>query len=165
MPRTAFDQIVHRGGLTRVGRGVYRFDDIPASGRETYLEAVLMVGDDAYLMADAVLALHDLALVNPRRLRVGVPRRARIAPRPMIEVIWKTVPAEDLTIYEGIPCTTVTRALLDCRGIVMRERLIAAANEALARGLVLRTDAPDLLRRLGAIEPVDVRLKRSEMPA
>jgi hypothetical protein len=33
----------------------------------------------------------------------------------------------DLTVYEGIPATTVARALLDAREIVMTESLAEAA--------------------------------------
>ena len=67
----ALHVMVNRGGLTRIAHGVYRFDDVPATGRDSYMEAVLSVGEGAFLYADAVLAVHDLALVNPTRLRVG----------------------------------------------------------------------------------------------
>ncbi len=112
------------------------------------MEAVLAVGEGAFLMADAVLALHDLALVNPTRLRVGTPRRVRITVPPTIEIIRAQVPPDDLTIYEAIPSTTVARALVDCIGIVMSERLIDAANEAADRGLLRRSEAGRVLQQL-----------------
>jgi hypothetical protein len=48
---------------------------------------------------------------------------------------------DDLTVYEGIPATTVARALLDAREIVMTERLAEAAREARERGLLRRCEA------------------------
>ncbi len=148
VPDHALRQVAEWGGVTRVARGVYRFDDIPVTGRDAYMEAVLAVGEGAFLMADAVLALHDLALVNPTRLRVGTPRRVRITVPPTIEIIRAQVPPDDLTIYEAIPSTTVARALVDCIGIVMSERLIDAANEAADRGLLRRSEAGSVLQQL-----------------
>lgn len=145
----ALHAIVNRGGLTRVGHGVYRFDDVPATGREPYMEAVLAVGEDAFLVADAVLALHDLALVNPTRIRVGTRRRRYKTLPPTIEMVVTEIGDEDLTVYEAIPCTTVARALADCVGIVMTDRLLAAAHEAAERGLLRRDETARVLATLG----------------
>jgi hypothetical protein len=57
---------------------------------------------------------------------------------------------DDLTIYEGIPTTTITRALLDCRGLVMGERLVSAAREAATRGLLRRGEADRVIADLEA---------------
>jgi predicted transcriptional regulator of viral defense system len=151
IPRAGFNMVAWRGGLTHIGYGVYRFDDVPTTGRDGYMEAVLLVGDGAFLVADAVLALHDLAQVNPGRLRVGTEKRARKTLPPTVEVVWPVnIPEADLTVYEGIPCTTVARALTDCVGIVMRDRLIDAANDAADRGLLHRSERADVLAKLGA---------------
>lgn len=83
IPPVELRKLAERGGLTHVARGVFRFDDLPHTGREPFMKAVLRVGDGAFLTSDAVLALHDLGLVNPRRIRVGTPDRVRAAlPRP-----------------------------------------------------------------------------------
>ncbi len=148
VPALAVRQLAARGGLTRRGHGVYRFDDVPATDRDEFMEAVLEVGAGAYLVADAVLALHHLADVNPRRIRVGTPRRARVAVPRTVEIVPRRDRPEDLTIYEGIPTTTVARALLDARGIVMTERLADAAREARERGLLLRREADQVLASL-----------------
>jgi predicted transcriptional regulator of viral defense system len=151
IPKNAVDAITHRGGLTRVARGVYRFDDVPVTGRDAYMEAVLAAGRGAFLMADAVLSLHDLAQVNPSRIRVGTTRRVRVTAPPSVEIVpLVRVPLEDLTVYEAIPCTTVARALIDCMGIVMRERLLESAREAADRGLLRRSEVGRVLEALGA---------------
>ena len=133
-----------RRGLTHVAYGLYRFDAMPASTTDEYMEAVLRVGPDAYLTHDAVLALHGLALVNPTRLRVGTPHRSRRRQPSNIEVIWRTLPPADLTSYEAIPAATVRRALLDCRPLIMSERLHTAIDEAFERGLLTPGDVTDL---------------------
>ncbi len=148
----AFHLIAHRGGLTRTAYGVYRFapEEIPVTGRDGYMEAVLAVGAGAFLYADAVLALHGLALVNPPRIRVGTPSRVRKGTlSPSIEVVRVDVPEADLEVFEGIPCTTVARALVDSVGIVMADRLIDAANDAAGRGLLRRKDRERVLAQLG----------------
>lgn len=58
------------------------------------------------------------------------------------------VPEEDLTVYEGLRSTTVARALLDCRGLVMTERLLDAAKQAKAEGLIIGRDYPRVRRAL-----------------
>jgi predicted transcriptional regulator of viral defense system len=149
VPDWALRQLAARGGLTRHGHGVYRFDDVPATDRDEFMEAVLEVGRDAYLVQDTVLALHRLADVNPRRLRVGTPHRVRVALPQAVEIVTRKDRPEDLTVYEGIPTTTVARALLDARGTVMTERLVDATEEARERGLLLRREADQVL---GALE-------------
>ena len=57
---------------------------------------------------------------------------------------------DEQTIYEGIPAETVTNALLDCRDTVMPERLQDAAKQAIANGLVRRSEAKRVLSRLKA---------------
>lgn len=140
VPAVELRKIAARGGLAHVAYGVYRFDDAPHSPYEEYHEAVLRVGEGAHLTHDAVLALHELALVNPRRIRVGLGRRSKARLPDWIEVVRVDVPAEDLTTYERIPSTTVARALIDCRRIVMRDRLLEALDDAARRGLVRRRD-------------------------
>jgi predicted transcriptional regulator of viral defense system len=148
IPPVEVRKIAQRGGLAHIARGVFRFDDIAHTGREPFMEAVLRAGDEAYLTADAVLALHDLGLVNPRRIRVGTPVRVRVALPDTIEVIKQRIEPKDLTEYEGIPATTIARALLDSRGLVMRKRLVDAAREAVRRGLMLRRDGQRVLEEL-----------------
>ncbi len=143
-------KIAHRGGVEHVAYGLYRFEDVPRTGKDELIEAVLRVGDEAYLTHDAVLALHDLALVNPRRIRVGTPKRVRPKLPVFVQMIRRQLEPEELTVYEGIPSTTVARALHDCIGVVMVERLVEATREATRRGLVNEDEAQRALAELGA---------------
>jgi predicted transcriptional regulator of viral defense system len=152
VPAVELRKIAQRGGVDHVAYGLYRFDDVPRSGRDQYMEAVLRVGPDAYLTHDAVLALYDLGLVNPQRIRVGTARRTRPRLPSFVEIIHRQLDPKDLTDHEGIPCTTVGRALLDCRGIVMGERLVDATREAARRGLLRRDECDRVLAELGVAQ-------------
>lgn len=96
-------------------------------------------------MEDPVLALHDLALANPRQIHVATPRRDRRRHPDFLKVERRSLPAGERAVYEGIPATTVARALLDCRGVIMDERLIEAAREASRTGLLPRRDMQRVL--------------------
>ena len=148
VPAVELRKISHRGGVTHIAYGLYRFEDIPLTGREEYMEAVLRVGVGAYLTHDAVLALHDLGLVNPRRIKVGTSKRVRQYLPDHIEVVRRDLAPSELTTYEGIATTTVAKALVDCRGIVMRERLIEAAHNAARMGLLKRGEVDRVLDEL-----------------
>jgi predicted transcriptional regulator of viral defense system len=136
VPAVELRKLAARGALINVAYGLYRLADARPTEYDQFAEALLRVGDGAYLRGDAVLALHHLALVNPRRIRVGVSRRVRAALPQFIDLREEEMPEEDLTDYEGLRSTTVARSLLDCRGQVMTQRLLDAAKQARAEGLL-----------------------------
>lgn len=149
VPAAELPNLKRRGGIERISHGVYRFDDIPRTAKDQFMEAVLCAGPDAYLTGDAVLAFHDLAHVNPRRIRVATPHRHRRSLPDFIEVLPGTVDGAERTRYEGIPATTVARALRDCQGVVMPDRLADAAKEAARIGLLRRNEAIAIVAELG----------------
>jgi predicted transcriptional regulator of viral defense system len=136
IPAVELRKLAARGALTNVAYGLYRVTDARPTEYDQFAEALFRVGEGAYLRGDAVLALHQLALVNPRRIRVGAPRRVRVALPEFIDLREEVVPDEDLTVYEGLRTITVARALLECRGQLMTERLVDAAKQAKVAGLL-----------------------------
>ena len=66
-----------------------------------------------------------------------------------IDLVRMTVPEEDLVEYEGIPSTTVERALRDCVGRVMPDRLLEAVERARIEGLLLGPRADRLRTEIG----------------
>jgi predicted transcriptional regulator of viral defense system len=150
IPRVELRKLHQRGGLERVGHGIYRFDDIPRTPHDQFMEAVLLVGPDAVLAGDAVLALHDLALVNPRHIRIATPKRIRRQLPPFLEVEQRPTQELDRTEYEGIPAMTVAQALRECRGKIMADRLVEAAQEAARIGLVTKRESERLVEELEA---------------
>jgi predicted transcriptional regulator of viral defense system len=136
MRHTAFENIA---------RGLYRFQRLPVAEHQEVIEAVLVVGGDAVAARETVLHLHALADVLPNAVHVATTQRVRKPLPPTIEIIREAVDDEDRVDFEGIPATSVRRALLDSRGFVPVDRLISAAQEAAKRGLVPRREAPDLI--------------------
>lgn len=149
VPPVELRKLAGRGLLIRVDRGLYRFPDAPATSRDAFMEAVLWAGPDAALAHESVLALHDLALANPRILRVATPHRVRKThPRADIAIVTEKVPDSDLTSYFGIPSTTVARALVDCRDLIMIGRLLEAADRARHEGLLLTPEYDSVVAEL-----------------
>ncbi len=148
IPVMELGKLAARGRIRHVSYGLYRFDDLPPTRYDPFFEAVARVGGDAHLTGDAVLALHDLALVNPRHVRVGTPRRVRAKLPEWIEVVNERVDPDDLVRYELIPSTTVAHAIRACRGTVMSDRLLDAVDDARREGLVTAAEERELRREL-----------------
>jgi predicted transcriptional regulator of viral defense system len=151
IPDAVLERLVERGDLVSVGKDLFRLDGIPKCRRHTFAEAVLRVGPGAYLSHDAVLALHDLTDHDPGRVRVSTPHRLTARWPGHLEVLHRELPAEELTTYRGIRSTTVARALLDCRSLLGLELLVAAADAAVERGLLLRRERNAVLEALEAV--------------
>jgi len=143
VPSVELSKLARRGALEHVAYGVYRHVDVPRTPLSEFAEAVARVGRGAYLVQDAVLALHGLAQVNPRGLRVATRRRVRRDLPPWVELVAGAA-EDEVTEFEGIATTTVAEALTASVGIVPRDRLRDALEEGRRRGLVRRQDADAL---------------------
>jgi len=122
-------KLASRGALGRVGHGLYLDPTVPPSSLDQHALAVRLVGEDAYLMGDAVLARHNLALVNPTRITVGTPHRVWKALPALVRAVQRELPAQALTVEEGIAQTTVFQAIVDCMDEVVSPRLRDACPE------------------------------------
>lgn len=135
VPPVELPKLAARGGIENVAYGVYRVSGIPPTPYDQYAEALLRVGDGAYLHGESVLALFGLADVNPRQVKVAVPRRARPRLPASIELT-RVAPGARTTFYEGLRAQPVADALTECRGRIRDERLLMAAKQARAEGLL-----------------------------
>ncbi|WP_243224737.1 hypothetical protein [Microbacterium sp. CIAB417] len=135
VPAVELPKLAARGGLKNIAYGLYRVPDIPPTPYDQFAEALLRAGEGAYLHGESVLALFGLADVNPRRINVAVPRRARPKLPAFVELT-QVRDAVQTTLYEGLESQTVGEALLECRGRIEDERLLAAAKQARAEGLL-----------------------------
>ena len=151
IPAVELRKLAKRGFLDHAGRGLYRFGDLPPTEFDHYMEAVLWAGRDAVVSHDAVLAMHDLAFANPSTIRVTTPHRVRkTRPRPDVTLVQADLADDERTAYRGIPSTTVARALLDSRPLIMRSRLAEAADEARRDGLLLADEYEHVCQELRA---------------
>lgn len=150
IPNIELAKLAARGRLRHVAYGLYRMDEMPATPLDQYYEAVRRVGGDAHLTGESVLAIHGLAMVNPPRIYVGTARLVRARIPDWMAVVREDVPADELEEFEGIPVTTVARAIRACMATVMRERLLDAVADAGRRGLLGPGDAQRLRREVRA---------------
>lgn len=136
-----------RGKLDRIGHGVYRIKHHTPSPLDIYADAVMLVGTEAYIFGESVLAMHGLASVNPNMISVGTPKRVRKNLPAYIKVIQRKK-TDQTTIYDGIPSMTVADAIRHCKGKIMPERLEEALLDAADDGLVTRRDLEALKKEL-----------------
>jgi len=147
VPAIELPKLAARGGLENVAYGLYRVADVPATAFDQFAEALLRVGEGAYLYGESVLALFGLADVNPRTVKVAVARRARPKLPPYIELV-RVQDGERTTHYEGLAAQPVLEAILACRGRIEPTRLLEAAKQARAEGLVTKAEWRRVLKVL-----------------
>ena len=126
---------VHGGRLEKVGRGVFRLRNYPYNEYCHYAEAVALVGAGAWIYGDSVLAMHNLALVNPLCTYVATVKRVRRMLPEWIAVVKKNGD-ENKDDFNGIPCQNLASVLIEAKGRLMLERLHQAIVEARGRGLL-----------------------------
>ena len=148
VPAVELRKLAGRGALVNVAYGLYRVPDAPGTAFDQFAEALLRVGEGAYLRGASVLALFGLADVNPRRVQVVSPRRTRARFPDFMEVTTRRGDEPELTRYEGLMSMTVAEAIVDCRGRIERSRLLEAARDARKEGLLTRVEHNELMRRL-----------------
>ena len=148
VPAVEVRKLAARGALSRVGTGVYLMNEAPRDGLTEFAVAVALAGEGAVLADEAVLAAHDLAQVNLRRIRVASDRRVRKFLPDSIELIDRSIPIEDRDDIDGIPAMRLGAALLSSRGRVASSRLIDAARLAAARGLIDHAEAETVIAEL-----------------
>ena len=136
---------VHNGRLEKVWRGVYRLAQYPFSELCHYAEAVALVGKGSWIYGESVLAMHDLALVNPLHTMVATTQRIRKTLPKWIRLV-KLPDATDCQDYNGIPCQNLASALIEAKGRIMEDRLRQAIIDAHNRGL-LDIDDDNRIRR------------------
>lgn len=148
VPAVELPKLAARGGLDNVAYGLYRVPDIPPTRYDQFAEALLRAGERAYLHGESVLALFGLADVNPRRIKVAVPRRAR----PKLPSFVELTQVRDgvrTTLYEGLAAQPVADALLQCRGRIPTERLLDATKQARSEGLLTTAEWQRVKKGIG----------------
>lgn len=142
VPAVEVRKLAARGALRGYGQGVYTHRDVLTTPFTEPTIAVALAGEGAFLHRESVLDLLGLGQFNPPKVRVGTRRRVRRTLPEWMELENRPdVPDEDLTHYEGIPATTVRRALEDMRDRMPLERWRAVVDEALRRDLIGEKDA------------------------
>lgn len=75
----ALQMLVHRGTLTRVAHGVYRFSQYPVGQYDSYMLAVLWTrAPEASLSHETALDAYGISDINPNRIDVTVAKHRRL---------------------------------------------------------------------------------------
>ncbi|MGO3152057.1 MAG: type IV toxin-antitoxin system AbiEi family antitoxin domain-containing protein [Galactobacter sp.] len=150
VPAVEVRKLAARGALRGYGQGVYTHRDVPATRFTEPMVAVALAGEGAFLHRESVLDLLGLGQFNPPKVRVGTRRRVRRTLPEWMELENRPdVPDKDLTDYEGIPATSVRRALEDMRDRMPPDRWGAVVDEAVRRDLIGELDVAAVRRWLG----------------
>lgn len=135
------------GRLLLRGRGAHKLARWVPTPYDAYAEAVALVDGGAYLHGESVLAMHGLALVDPRAIEVATPKRVRRRLPFWVEPV--TAPkGERTTSYEGVPSQRVADAIESCASSVMPARLLEAAKQARGKGPVTAVEYDRLEKEL-----------------
>lgn len=145
LSRHEIDDRVASGHLRREHRGVYVVGHRSKGWPGVWMAAVLSCGAGAALFRTSAAAHLGLVRARPQTIEIVCPRALR--PRGTIRPHRSSLPADELTIHDSIPATTVARTLLDLAAVLDRHRLERAMNEAEIRCLTSPTSLPLLLAR------------------
>lgn len=148
-------QMVRRGVVERVSRGVYRFVLAPETRLADYAAATLWPqGVSAVLSHETALDLHELCDVNPEKIDLTIPSSHRVRRRAVPEryrLHARDLTPREQTFLEGIPIVTPARAILDGIEIPLRASLIRQAIDTLrSRGELGARDEESLFAALHA---------------
>jgi predicted transcriptional regulator of viral defense system len=137
-----------RGRLHRIYPGVYALVPRELLRREGHwMAAVLACGPGAVLSHRTAAALHELRQTDRANIDVTVPGRSGRR-RARIDVHRSTsLTKADLTVVNGIPCTTVARTMFDLAEVVNRRSLERAYDQAEILGVFNLRALEDQLAR------------------
>lgn len=127
----AVERRIRDGRLNQLHRNVYAVGHRRSTQRSFWWAAVLAYGDESLLSHCSAAALWGLARQRPGPIDVTAPMGRQGPSRR--EGIWIhrcRLHAEDRTIHDGIPATTVARTLFDYAEVVDFQRLERAWEEA-----------------------------------
>ena len=145
-------KMAERGTLERVSWGVYRIPTFPPSPCAEYMEASLWpAGVRGVISHQSALALRELSDVSPSAIHITVPDDFRIR-RDVpahLAVHHADLTDNEVTLFEGIPCTSVVRTIEDCSRAHMGPALLRQAlDDAGREGFLSPAEAADLRERV-----------------
>lgn len=164
--------------LIRLHQGVFAVGHDSLRVEAHYLAAVLACGHGAVLSYQSAASLWGIRDPASALVDVTTPRRAGRRRTGLRIHAGEKLSMDEVTLEDGVPCTTVARTLLDLAAVLYSERAICAAIEASERRGLFDLRATSLLlarhrgrrgvaklrRALASFEP-EVLRARSETEA
>jgi very-short-patch-repair endonuclease/predicted transcriptional regulator of viral defense system len=153
---SAVQKRVESGQLHRIHRGVYSVGHARLTKEGRWMAAVLACGPRAVLSHRSAAGLWGLRPDNRAMTDVSLPSKS-VRRKPGIEVhAAGTLREADVTRCDGIPCTTVARALLDLGDVVDRRGVERAIDQAEMLSLFDKRRIDEVLARAGPRRAVGV---------
>lgn len=143
--KDAIGRRVRSGRLIPLGNGVYAVGHSGRPPDARLWEALLRVGADASISHASAGFLCGFRYSAAASIDVTCPRKLRRTKG--IRLHRCSLPADELTVYDGVPVTTVTRTLLDLAPSLSIGRLERAANDAAELQLDFSPSIAELLAR------------------
>jgi very-short-patch-repair endonuclease len=147
MSRTQIQNRVAAGWLHRVYRGVYAPGHTRLTLRGRWMAAVLACGPDAVLSHRPAAALWELRPLPSGPIDVTVPGRTRKGQQGIRVHNVRRLHANDREVVDGIPVTSVHRALLDYAEIARRQQLRLAVEAGERQDLLDQRKLDELYER------------------
>ena len=135
VPAVELRKLAQRKALIRSGRGVYRIPFFAQTQEAQALEAVKLVGENAFLSGESVLSLLNLGVFNPAKFEVSTPNRIRkILPNYITfrHCKFNEIPAVEY--YQSVPCQPVYEAFQQVAVTTIASRFVSAIDEAYQQG-------------------------------
>ena len=145
--RSAIARRVAAGRLHRVHRGVYAVGHLALTRSGHRLAAVLAVSDQALASHITAAAIWEIRTTSSPRIDVTTSGRQRS--RGAIRVHERAIHADDRTIRDGIPVTSLARTLVDLGDVVPPNQVRNAFVRAEQHRLIDMTAIDACLKRSG----------------
>lgn len=113
IPAARLVTLAARGGLERVGHGLYRLPNFPFDPNDELILATLWANDRAAISHETALQFYQLADVNPIAIDITVPKTYRIgrAGGDAYRVHREDLAAREIAVVEGVRVVSVMRAI------------------------------------------------------
>jgi len=153
-------RLAQRGRLERTARGVYRISHYPQARFSQYREAILWAEssqgpENVALSHETALLVYGISDANPPAVHITVPKAARLrrAQPKWIKIHRADLHPLDVTLYEGLPVTTIARTVTDILGASGRFDLARqAVAGARKEGYISKLEADRLKRQVNQFE-------------
>jgi predicted transcriptional regulator of viral defense system len=154
------------GRVERVRRGVYRLVHFPVGEHEDLVATWLWSEHTGVFSHATALSLHGISDILPAHHDLTLPaswhgRRLRVPNGTTIH--FANIGSDERTWFGPVPVTTVPRTLEDCaRQHLSPDLLEQAAQQALRRGLVTRTQISEVEAALAPFGGIELAAHRSK---
>lgn len=145
--------------------GIYHLSAVAPSWHQALVAAWFWAGEGAVVSHRAAGALSRLDGVEPGFVELTTGKPGRSPPRGILLHRSTQLPSRDLTRIGLLPATNVTRTLIDLAGVLDKERIERAIDDALRRGLTSVSRLRGRLGDLGGPGRAGTRLLRELLDA